>query len=231
MKTSRPSLCSLLASLFLAAASQAASPFNGKDLDDWKTKPRGKNKDLWVVGVAAVHPERANELIVKKGSGEMINSPSKANGKSLDIYSTFTHGDARIELEIMVPKGSNSGIYLHGEYEIQVLDSFGRTKLGMGDMGAIYGAKPPALNASKKPGEWQKYEILFHAPKYKDGKKVKNAHVEKVVLNGKVIQENVELPKPTPGGLTGKEMAKGPIMFQGDHGPVAYRNIKISPLK
>jgi hypothetical protein len=231
MKTSRPSLCSLLASLFLAAASQAASPFNGKDLDDWKTKPRGKNKDLWVVGVAAVHPERANELIVKKGSGEMINTPSKANGKSLDIYSTFTHGDARIELEIMVPKGSNSGIYLHGEYEIQVLDSFGRTKLGMGDMGAIYGAKPPALNASKKPGEWQKYEILFHAPKYKDGKKVKNAHVEKVVLNGKVIQENVELPKPTPGGLTGKEMAKGPIMFQGDHGPVAYRNIKISPLK
>ncbi len=231
MKTFRPSLCSLLASLFLAAVAQAASPFNGKDLDDWKTKPRGKNKDLWVVGVAAVHPERANELIVKKGSGEMINSPSKANGKSLDIYSTFTHGDARIELEIMVPKGSNSGIYLHGEYEIQVLDSFGRTKLGMGDMGAIYGAKPPALNASKKPGEWQKYEILFHAPKYKDGKKVKNAHVEKVVLNGKVIQENVELPKPTPGGLTGKEMAKGPIMFQGDHGPVAYRNIKISPLK
>jgi len=231
MKTSRPSLCSLLASLFLAAASQAASPFNGKDLDDWKTKPRGKNKDLWVVGVAAVHPERANEMIVKKGSGEMINTPSKANGKSLDIYSTFTHGDARIELEIMVPKGSNSGIYLHGEYEIQVLDSFGRTKLGMGDMGAIYGAKPPAMNASKKPGEWQKYEILFHAPKYKDGKKVKNAHVEKVVLNGKVIQENVELPKPTPGGLTGKEMAKGPIMFQGDHGPVAYRNIKISPLK
>ena len=56
---------------------------------------------------------------MKKGSGEMINTPSKANGKSLDIYSTFTHGDARIELEIMVPKGSNSGIYLHGEYEFR----------------------------------------------------------------------------------------------------------------
>ena len=134
MKTFRISLCSLFTSLLFAAASQAASPFNGKDLDDWKTKPRGKNKDLWSVGVAAVHPERANELIVKEGSGEMINTPSKANGKSLDIYSTFTHGDARIELEIMVPKGSNSGIYLHGEYEIQVLDSSGRTKLGMDDM-------------------------------------------------------------------------------------------------
>ena len=231
MKIFRNSLCLCLAHLFLVSFAQAASPFNGKDLDDWKTKTRGKNKDLWSVGVAAVHPERPNELIVKKGSGEMINTPSKANGKSLDIYSTFTYGDARIELEIMVPKGSNSGIYLHGEYEVQVLDSFGRTKLGMGDMGAIYGAKPPAMNASKKPGEWQKYEIVFHAPKYKDGKKVKNAQVEKVVLNGKMIQEKVELPKPTPGGLTGKEMAKGPIMFQGDHGPVAYRNIKITPLK
>ena len=231
MKMFRLSLFSILAYLFLASISQAASPFNGKDLDDWKTKPRGNNKDLWSVVIAAVHPDRTNELIVKKGSGEMVNTPSKANGKSLDIYSTFTYGDARIELEIMVPKGSNSGIYLHGEYEVQVLDSHGRTKLGMGDMGAIYGAKPPAMNASKKPGEWQKYEIVFHAPKYKDGKKVKNAHVEKVVLNGKVIQEKVELPKPTPGGLTGKEMAKGPIMFQGDHGPVAYRNIKITPLK
>ena len=231
MKKIQLLLCTFIGLLTLISYVQAASPFNGKDFDDWKTKPRGKNKDLWSVGVAAVHPERANELIVKKGSGEMVNAPSKADGKSLDIYSTFTYGDARIELEIMVPKGSNSGIYLHGEYEIQVLDSHGRTKLGMGDMGAIYGAKPPAMNSSKKPGEWQKYEILFHAPKYKDGKKVKNAHVEKVVLNGKVIQEKVELPKPTPGGLTGKEMAKGPIMFQGDHGPVAYRNIKITPLK
>ena len=231
MKMFRNSLYLCLAHLFLVVFAQAASPFNGKDLDDWKTKPRGKNKDLWSVGLAAVHPEHPNELIVKEGTGEMTNTPSKANGKSLDIYSTFIYGDARIELEIMVPKGSNSGIYLHGEYEVQVLDSFGRTKLGMGDMGAIYGAKPPAMNASKKPGEWQKYEIVCQAPKYKDGKKVKNAQVEKVVLNGKVIQEKVELPRPTPGGLTGKEMAKGPIMFQGDHGPVAYRNIKITPLK
>ena len=157
----------------------------------------------------------------------MIN----AKGGGFDFYSEAVFGDAIIEVEVMVPKGSNSGIYVMGEYEIQVLDSYGRTKLGMGDMGAIYGAKPPAMNACKKPGEWQKYEILFHAPKYKDGKKVKNAFVEKVVLNGKVIQEKVQLPKPTPGGLTGKEMAKGPIMFQGNHGPVAYRNIEITPLK
>lgn len=230
MKFIQPSLQIALTAFLLSSVAFAGSPFNGKDLSDWKTKPRGKNTDRWSVGIAAVNPEKQNELIVKEGSGEMVNTPSKSKGKSLDIYSTFVHGDAKIELELMVPKGSNSGIYLHGEYEIQVLDSYGRTKLGMGDMGAIYGAKPPAVNACKKPGEWQKYEILFHAPKFKDGKKVKNAHIDKVILNGKVIQENVELPKPTPGGLTGKEKAEGPIMFQGDHGPVAYRNIKISPL-
>ena len=227
----RPTICLLLASFLLSTLTQANSPFDGKSLQDWKTKPRGKNTNQWKVGIAAVNPERPNELVVKEGSGEMVNTPSKATGKSLDIYSTLTHGDARIELELMVPKGSNSGIYLHGEYEVQVLDSYGRKKLGMGDMGAIYGAKPPSTNACKKPGEWQKYIILFRAPKFKDGKKVANARIDKVILNGQLLQQDVELPKPTPGGITGKEKAKGPIMFQGDHGPVAYRNIKITSLK
>ena len=227
----RPNIFLLLASFLLSTLTQANSPFDGKSLQDWKTKPRGKNTNQWKVGIAAVNPERPNELVVKEGSGEMVNTPSKATGKSLDIYSTFTHGDARIELELMVPKGSNSGIYLHGEYEVQVLDSYGRKKLGMGDMGAIYGAKPPSTNACKKPGEWQKYIILFRAPKFKDGKKVANARIDKVILNGQLLQQDVELPKPTPGGITGKEKAKGPIMFQGDHGPVAYRNIKITSLK
>ncbi len=227
----RPTIFLLLASFLFSTLTQANSPFDGKSLQDWKTKPRGKNTNQWKVGIAAVNPERPNELVVKEGSGEMVNTPSKATGKSLDIYSTFTHGDARIELELMVPKGSNSGIYLHGEYEVQVLDSYGRKKLGMGDMGAIYGAKPPSTNACKKPGEWQKYIILFRAPKFKDGKKVANARIDKVILNGQLLQQDVELPKPTPGGITGKEKAKGPIMFQGDHGPVAYRNIKITSLK
>ena len=227
----RPTIFLLLASFLLSTLTQANSPFDGKSLQDWKTKPRGKNTNQWKVGIAAVNPERPNEIVVKEGSGEMVNTPSKATGKSLDIYSTFTHGDARIELELMVPKGSNSGIYLHGEYEVQVLDSYGRKKLGMGDMGAIYGAKPPSTNACKKPGEWQKYIILFRAPKFKDGKKVANARIDKVILNGQLLQQDVELPKPTPGGITGKEKAKGPIMFQGDHGPVAYRNIKITSLK
>ena len=99
-------------------------------------------------------------------------------------------------------------------------------------MGAIYGAAPPKINACKAPGEWQKYEIHFQAPRFDaDGKKTGNARFLKVILNGKVLHENVEMKKQTPGGVTGREHATGPLMFQGNHGPVAYRNIKIGPLK
>ncbi|MBT3198722.1 MAG: DUF1080 domain-containing protein, partial [Phycisphaerales bacterium] len=87
-------------------------------------------------------------------------------------------------------------------------------------------------NACKKPGEWQKYEIHYQAPKFDaKGKKIANARIIKVLLNGTLIQENIELQRPTPGGVDGKEKAMGPLMFQGNHGPVAYRNIMIKPLK
>ena len=141
------------------------------------------------------------------------------------------YGDVYVELEVMVPRKSNSGIYLHGEYEVQVLDSYGKKNPGMGDMGAIYSGSVPKINASRKPGQWQKYEIYFRAPKFdKAGKKIKNALFEKVILNGQLVQRHVELKKSTGGGLTRKEHARGPLMFQGDHGPVAYRNIVIKPL-
>jgi hypothetical protein len=81
---------------------------------------------------------------------------------------------------------------------------------------------------AKKPGEWQKFVIEWQAPKFKDGKKVANAKFVKVELNGTVIHENVEMKGPTPSGVTGKEAPTGPLMFQGDHGPVAFRNIKIT---
>ncbi len=129
----------------------------------------------------------------------------------------------------MVPKGANSGIYVMGEYEVQVLDSYGRAKLGGGDMGAIYGAQPPKVNACKKPGEWQKYVIDFQAPRFdENGNKTANARFIRVKLNGRLLHENVEMKRHTPAGVTGREHPVGPIMFQGDHGPVAYRNIKIT---
>ena len=118
-----------------------------------------------------------------------------------------------------------------GEYEIQILDSFGRTELGMGDMGAIYGAAVPTQNASKAPGQWQKYVIDYRAPRFDAaGKKTANARIVKITLNGQVIHQDVEMKNATPGGVSGKEAPTGPLMFQGNHGEVAYRNIQVTPV-
>jgi hypothetical protein len=116
-----------------------------------------------------------------------------------------------------------------GTYEIQILDSFGKEKVNAGDLGAVYGISAPKVNASKKPGEWQRFVIEYQAPRFDGDKKTVNGKVIKVTLNDQVIQENVELKGPTGGSLTGKEAATGPVMFQGDHGPVAFRNVKFTP--
>jgi hypothetical protein len=209
----------------MAGAADWVELFNGKDLTGWKVKGNPE-KNHWTVGKAELDPDNPRNLKVTPGGNEMIN----AGAHGLDFYCEKKFGDATIELEVMVPKGSNSGIYVMGEYEIQILDSFGKKKLGGGDMGAIYGAAPPKINASKAPGEWQKYVIEYQAPKFDaDGKKTANAKMVKVTLNGKVLHENVELKKSTGGALTGKESATGPLMFQGNHGQVAYRNIRIRP--
>jgi hypothetical protein len=207
----------------------AVLSFNGKDLDNWQVKG-DKEKSKWAVGTAKMSPDDPKLLTNMGGHGEMLNL-AREHGDSIDIYTKENFGDCRIELQLMVPKGSNSGIYVMGEYEIQVLDSFGKQKMGQGDMGAIYGAAPPAVNACKKPGEWQKYVIEFQAPKFdSDGKKVENAKFLKVELNGQILHENLEMPGPTPGGVTGKEASVGPLTFQGNHGPVAYRNIIVKPI-
>jgi hypothetical protein len=207
--------------------SKVSTPFNGKDLSGWKLKGDAK-RSKWQVGLAELNASNPAQLqlapIASDNKGlQMVNT---ANG-GVDIYSEEKWGDATIEVELMVPKGSNSGIYVMGEYEVQVLDSWGREKVGAGDIGGLYGAAAPRANASKKPGEWQKFVIDFQAPKFEDGKKVSNAKFLKVVLNDQVIHENVEMKGPTPSGVTGKEAPTGPLMFQGDHGPVAFRNIRI----
>ena len=144
-----------------------------------------------------------------------------AEGHGTDIFTEQKFGDIHLELEFMVPKGSNSGIYLMGEYEVQILDSFGKPddKLTQGDLGALQRRQAAQKNVAKKPGEWQKFVIDFQAPKFEGGKKIANAKFVKVTLNDVVLHENVEMKQHTPGGLTGKEAATGPLMFQGDHGP------------
>jgi len=205
--------------------------FKTSQLDDWIVKgPSNKNK--WVVGSAQMNPADPKQLIARKGGREMANLVSH-HGESSDIYSKRKFGDCYIALEVMVPQGANSGIYVMGEYEVQVLDSYGKDpkKLSGGDMGAIYGAQVPKVNASRKPGQWQQYIIEFRAPRFDDkGSKVQNAKFLKVELNGKTLHQDLEMPKQTPGGVIGREAPLGPLMFQGNHGPVAYRNIRIYPM-
>ena len=215
----------ILGALRAADGQRVCEPFNGKDLSGWKTvQPQGSQ---WVVGVAKMDAANPTKLVVSKaaaGKGEFINR--EAHG--VDIYSEQEFGDCTVSLEVMVPKGSNSGIYLMGNYEVQVLDSWGRETVGPGDIGGLYGAAAPNLNAAKAPGEWQTFVIEFQAPRFQDGKKVANAVFKKVLLNGKVIHENVEMAGVTGGNLGRGEQPKGPLMFQGNHGAVAYRNICIS---
>lgn len=221
---------SLLASPLLA--DEAKSPFNGKDLSGWEAKKEADLTSKWTVGTAkqsAAHPE---QLEVTPGGQELINA-APGHATSTDFFTKEKYGDMHLEIELMVPKGSNSGVYVMGEYEVQVLDSYGKkdSEMGAGDIGAIYSAAVPKVNASKAPGEWQKLVIDFRAPKFDAaGKKTANAVFVRVELNGKVLHENVEMKEQTPGGVTGQEHATGPIMLQGNHGAVAYRNIKITPL-
>lgn len=187
-----------------------------------------------MVGAAKIDPKDATRLVVAvpdDSNGVLINDAvpkPKKETRGVDLYSQRTFGDCTIDLEFMVPEGSNSGVYVMGEYELQIKDSYGKEELTYQDLGAIYKVAVARVNAARKPGRWQSLRIEFIAPRFENGTKVGNARFVKVVLNGQVIHENEELNGVTPGGLTGKEVPAGPLMFQGDHGPVAYRNIRIA---
>jgi hypothetical protein len=209
--------------------------FNGKDLSGWK-EPLG----AWaVVGGVSLDPANPKGFTAQPGEGVMLSSPA---GKSVDIISKAVHGDAEIHVEFVVPKDSNSGVYVQGRYEVQVFDSFGKATVGEHDCGALYQrwdpargkgnegyeGHPPKVNASKPPGEWQSFDITFRAPRFDaSGRKTENAKFVRVVQNGQVIHENVEMNAPTRGSKFLEEATTGPIVIQGDHGPVAYRNLRV----
>lgn len=185
---------------------------------------------------------KENILKASKGTGILVNLPDKKN-HGIDLISTMEHGDAELELDYMLAKGSNSGVYLQGRYEIQLLDSWSVKNPKAGDNGGVYerwdDKKPvglqgfegyaPRQNASRAPGLWQKLRVSFQAPKFDaTGKKTANARLLRVELNGVTIHENVELMGATRGAM-GEEKATGPLRFQGDHGAVAFRNITLTP--
>ncbi|GAB3921247.1 hypothetical protein GCM10028804_16760 [Larkinella terrae] len=154
------------------------------------------------------------------------------------------HGDIEVEFDFTIAKKSNSGVYFQGRYEVQIYDSWGVKTPAFYDCGGIYQrwdknrtskngfeGKAPAQNASKAPGEWQHFKIVFRAPRFdKNGEKTENARFVKVLLNGVVIHENVEVTGPTRSAAFEDERPLGPLMFQGDHGPVAIRHIRYTLL-
>jgi len=125
----------------------------------------------------------------------------------------------------------NSGVYLHGKYECQVLDSFGLAGVG-NEAGAIYKVAAPTVNPALPPTRWQTYDIWFHAPEVaEDGTVTKPPVFEKVLFNGVVVHENAKVTKTTTAGMKGKIREEGPLMLQ-DHGnAVRYRNIWYVPLE
>jgi hypothetical protein len=168
------------------------------------------------------------------GATPILVNDLKVGQHGTDIYTEASFGDCEVHVELMVPKGSNSGVYLMGRYEIQVLDSFGKKKPTKGDLGGLYNTQDPIADnyEPKAPGEWQTLDITFQAPRFDtEGKKTANAKFVSVKLNGKEIHKDVEAPKPTGGELIGKEAATGPLLFQGDHGPVAFKNVRVTPTK
>src|SRR5205807_1952612 len=148
-------------------------------------------------------------------------------------------------VEFLIAKGSNSGVKFQGLYEIQIVDSHGAKKLTGDSCGGIYPRaelKPryhhidkgiaPRINAARPAGEWQTLHAIFLAPRLDaGGKKIANARLVKATLNGQLIHDNVELKTPTGNNWKKKETATGPLLLQGDHGPVAFRNVLIRPYK
>jgi hypothetical protein len=211
------------------------SLLNGRDLEGWRAI--GDSQHEWVTAKAVTwkrifDPKR---LTFVAGPGDRIVNGKE--GRTRYLATNENLGDCELYLEFMLAQGSNSGVFLNGQYELQLFDSFGYTGgLQPGDNGAIYrledntGGWPPLTNASRPPGAWQSLQIWFRAPRFENGKKVANARFLRVLLNETLVQENIEVPAPTGHHGNLKEAPSGPLMLQGDHGPVAFRNIYVRPL-
>jgi hypothetical protein len=192
--------------------SDAIVLFDGRSLAEWSA-PDGK-PPAWLV--------REGAMIVNNGS----------------IITRREFGDIQLHLEWAAPtpaKGSgqdrgNSGVYLQAAYEVQVLDSHGNETYTNGMAGAIYEQSPPLVNAARPAGEWQVYDIVFHAPRFAGDGTVIRRPVITVFWNGVLVQDHVEIDHPTRASLSTTDRPKGPIYLQ-DHGhPVRYRNIWVREL-
>jgi len=214
---------------------------NGKDLSGWKACDRDAANDWFTTKFVRFErflgPTQLNGRAAP--SGVMLNGRT---GRTANLCSDRTFGDVELYLEFMLAKGSNSGVYLQGLYEIQIFDSWGSSDgPKTSDGGAIYhqwideqgvGGSAPLVNASRRPGEWQAYQAWFRAPRFDaSGKKTQPARFLRVLFNGQLVQKDVDVDGPTRAHLAIPEAAQNPLMIQGDHGPVALRNIYVRALR
>jgi hypothetical protein len=169
--------------------------FDGKSLDGWEGQRKGQPLGWSVVDGVMTNEEKANNLVSKE-----------------------RFKDFRIRAEYKLAPTSNSGIYLRGRYELQVLDDHGKPPEEHGHM-AIYAWTRPAVNASLPPDEWQTMEATIVANRVT------------VTLNGKTVHDNAEIQAITGGALDARETDPGPIMLQGDHGKVWFRKVTVTPIR
>lgn len=166
--------------------------FNGKDLTGWSA-------------------EGTNQWVVKNG---VLESPKSG----ANLVTETKYDDFKLHIEFRIPKGSNSGVYLRGRYEVQVTDSKGMEP-ELDQMGAVYGFIKPSEMVAKEAGEWNTLDITLVG------------RMITLVANGKTVITNQEIPGITGGAIDSNEGEPGPLLIQGDHGPVEYRNIVITPAK
>ena len=203
---------------------------SGTALEAWQPAPGWSE-----VGSVALDPQDGRKLVAEPGAGVILSA-----GKAGYLLTRDTFSDVEVHVEFMVPARSNSGVYVNGCHEVQILDSFGVEKSDYpgNECGGIYPewvgnanvrGHTPKLNASLPAGQWQSFDIVYRAPRFDaTGKKTANGCFVKVLHNGRIIHENVEVLGTTRSGLD--EAAAGPLRLQGDHGPVAYRNIRVLPI-
>ena len=238
--TPRPAATCLSLLLALACSTATVQADDGwvdlSNLSAWK----GTAKGWSAIGEAKLDAKDPKKLATDAGSGMICNGPV---GKVPNIVTNEVFGDVEIHFDFFLPKGSNSGIKFQEVYEIQLFDSFGVKQAKGTDLGGVYphselkpkyhhidDGHPPLTNAALKPGEWQTLDATFIAPKFDaDGKKIADARIS-ATINGVKVQDNLKVDSPTGSAYKDKEKTTGRLLLQGDHGPVALRNIRARPI-
>ncbi len=217
---------------------------NGKNLKGWQYLEPEKGGWMAVSGVYWGGPDNPRKLmgVDKKGDRILNTVNGLERNDASSIITKQKYGDIELYLEFLMPDDGDSGIYFHGLYEIGIRDTWNKNPpREYHHCGAIVarwineqyvGGKGPDKIAVRPAGEWQSLYIQFQAPRFNsNGEKTTNAKFVRVLLNGELIHENVEIDGPTHASMEIPEAEMNPLMLQGNYGPIAYRNIYVRPLK